>query len=212
MPRRADMVRLPIRKHQFGSFDVDHPLVSIVIVNWNGRDVLQDCLRSIAEHRPTHPFVVLVVDNASTDGSVEWLKGEARRLFPGHQLRILVNQENIGFGAANNLAFGAIQSEFVFLLNSDAKVTHGTIDRLIDCLRSHEDVGACGPRIVGCDGRLHASVWRNPPAAWQILLEELRLSYLLPRAVRGRLLLGQYWNHDERRRNRSQPGGHFPVN
>ena len=181
--------------------------LSFIIVNWNGGETLKRCLASIALHAPSLECDVMVVDNASTDGSVEWLRSaESRELLNGIELKLVENSENLGFGRANNQAFRSSRSPLLFLLNSDAELTAGSCDRLIETLQSDPRIGACGPRLLNPDGSLQISVWRNPPTAWASLLSGLRLARLLPRRIRGELLLAEYWDHD-RRRDVSMLGG-----
>jgi GT2 family glycosyltransferase len=84
-------------------------------------------------------------------------------------------------------------------LNPDTEATPGAIDSLITTLRSAARVGAVGPKLLNTDGSLQISVWRNPPAAWEILLSQMKLYLLLPRRVRGELLLGGHWDHNHSR-------------
>jgi len=181
--------------------------LSIIIVNWNGRSLLAKCIESIVNHPPSAPYEILVVDNASKDGSVEWLRAaRSNGLLKGASLRVIENIENVGFGRANNIAFRQTGARLVFLLNSDAEVKEGAIDRLIETLESSENAGGCGPRLLNTDGSLQHSVYRNPPTAWEILVTGLRLYYLLPRGLRGELLLGPYWDHARRRKARMLSG------
>jgi len=181
--------------------------LSIIIVNWNGRALLAKCIESIAKHPPTVPYEIVVVDNASTDGSVEWLRA-ARSNGPlnGASFRLIENAENVGFARANNIAFRQTGAPMLFLLNSDTEVKEGAIDRLIETLKSSEKAGGCGPKLLNTDGSLQHSVYRNPPTAWEILVTGLRLYYLLPRGIRGDLLLGPYWDHASRRKARMLSG------
>jgi GT2 family glycosyltransferase len=174
--------------------------LSFVIVNWNGGELLKRCLRSIARYPPAVDCEVVVVDNASTDGSVEWLhSAEARGLVAPIELRIIKNYENRGFGPANNQAFPQTQSPLLFLLNADAELTAGACDQLIKTVSSDKRIAACGPRLLNTDGSLQPSVWHNPPSAWEIIVSGLGLWRLIPRRVRGRLLLGGHWDHASRR-------------
>ena len=181
--------------------------LSIIIVNWNGRDLLAKCLESIVKRPPAVPYEIVVVDNASTDGSVEWLRAaQSNGLLKGAGFRLIENTENFGFARANNIAFRQTSSRLVFLLNSDTEVREGAIDRLIETLKSNEKAGGCGPKLLNPDGSLQHSVYRNPPTAWEILVTGLRLYYLLPRRIRGALLLGPYWDHASRRKARMLSG------
>jgi GT2 family glycosyltransferase len=80
--------------------------ISIIIVSWNGRDLLARLIESIIKHPPSAPYEIVVVDNASTDGSVERLRAaQSNGLLKGTRLRLIENVENVGFGRANNIAF-----------------------------------------------------------------------------------------------------------
>lgn len=182
--------------------------VSIIIVNWNGRELLAKCIESILEHPPSASFEIVVVDNASTDGSVEWLRAaRSQGRLKETTLRLIENKENVGFGRANNIAFNQTSSRMVFLLNSDTEVREGAIDRLVETLKSGEKAGGCGPKLLNTDGSLQPSVYRNPPTVWEILITGLRFHYLLPRRIRAELLLGPYWDHSKRRKTRMLHGG-----
>jgi len=169
--------------------------LSIIIVNWNGGELLRRCLESIERGPPSVPYEVVVVDNASTDGNIEWLRAAEWR-----NLRLIENTENLGFGKANNRAFAETTAPLLFLLNSDAEVRPGAIDTLIATLKSDERIGACGPRLVNPDGSLQPSVWRNPMNPLEMIAVSLRLYKVLPRRLRGELLLGFHWDHSHRRR------------
>jgi len=177
------------------------PDLSIIIVNWNGGELLRKCLRSILANPPATSYEVILVDNASTDGSVAVLREDEtiKELIAGKQLHIVENVENTGFGRANNQAFALSRAPLIFLLNPDTEVTNGAIDTLIATVNSGARVGACGPRILNPDGSVQISVWRNPPSAWEILLSQMKLYLLLPARMRGELLLGGHWQHDRRR-------------
>ncbi|HEX7296168.1 MAG TPA: glycosyltransferase family 2 protein, partial [Pyrinomonadaceae bacterium] len=173
--------------------------LSIVVVNWNGGEVLANTIDSILAFPPSVGFEVVIVDNASTDDSIALLQSSDSAKLLNNRLRIIVNTENRGFGAANNQAFRVSQAPMVLLLNPDTELTAGCIDRLIQTVRSNARVGAVGPRILNPDGSLQPSVWRNPPAAWEIFLSSLKLYLALPRKFRGELLLGGHWDHNRKR-------------
>lgn len=175
--------------------------LSIIIVNWNAGDLLRRCVAGIVAAAPAIGYEILVVDNASSDDSLDVLRrdGGAAALIRDGGLRIFENTENRGFGAANNQAFAHARTPFVLLLNPDAVLTSGAVESLVAVLRADPGVAACGPRILNADGSLQISVWRNPPAAWEIVLSSLRLYRVLPSRLRGELLLGPHWPHDRRR-------------
>ena len=176
------------------------PELSIIIVNWNGGELLRSCLRSIAQSPPSVAYDIVVVDNASSDDSVAWLRStEVSDLLPGIGVYIIENADNAGFSKANNQGIAHSQAPLLFLLNPDTELTPRAIDTLIACLNSSERVGACGPRLLNTDGSLQHSVWRNPPTAWEIIVTGLGIWRLIPSRLRGELLLGGHWDHATRR-------------
>lgn len=181
--------------------------LSIIIVNWNGRDVLRSCLESITRYAPQTAYEIIVVDNASTDGSLEWLRsGEASACCGGAELRLVENSENLGFAKANNQAIACSRTRYLFLVNSDAELKPGAIDALLKTLKSGDDIGACGPRLLNTDGSLQPSVYRNPPDPLEILISGLRIYKILPGKLRADFLLGPYWSHDRKRSARFLSG------
>jgi len=180
---------------------VPHPELSIVIVNWNGGKLLRRCVESIVSSGCKTTFEVVVIDNASADDSVALLQSNtaASSLISNGQLRIIRNSENVGFGSANNQGFAITDSPFLFLLNPDAEVRAGAIDKLLETIRSDTKIGGCGPKILNTDGSIQASVYFNPPTAWYTFLWQLKLYLLLPQRIRGEILLGRHWNHNRKR-------------
>jgi GT2 family glycosyltransferase len=114
-------------------------------------------------------------------------------------VRVIDNATNEGFSRANNRAIAETTSEFVFLLNADAEVSAGALDALLGTLGADPGAAACGPRLIGTDGALQPSAWRTPPTAWETVVAGTGLWRLLPRGLRGSLLLGGHWDHAQRR-------------
>ena len=151
------------------------PRVSVLIANWNGRDVLPACLRSIYEQTRAVTFEVIVVDDASTDNSVEIV----RRDFP--QVQLIVSPQNLGFVGANNLGVTHATGEFILLLNSDTELMHDAIGVLVAFMDEHPEAGICGPALTGGDGKPQVSFgW--PPSFLQGLVDAFFLNDLFPRA------------------------------
>lgn len=119
--------------------------LSIVIISWNVRQLLKDCLTSLYDSINDLTFEVFVVDNASSDGSTEMVQVE----FPDVQL--IANQENVGFGRANNRALEMCRGKYVLFLNPDSLVSEGDIEELARFLEHHPTAGMVGPELV--DGR-----------------------------------------------------------
>ena len=117
----------------------NHPSVSIIVLNWNGERYVAECLDSLLEQ--TYPnYEVIVVDNGSTDASVELLKGYLPRI------RLILNKDNLGFAAVNNVAIREAKGEFVVLFNNDAVAHRGWLERLIAGTLVHPQAGiASGP-------------------------------------------------------------------
>ena len=177
------------------------PELSIIIVNWNGGSLLRRCLETIVSSRPATSYEMIVIDNASEDDSLDQLRAceLVAPLIANQQLRIINNAENRGFGAANNQGFALTESPFVFLLNLDTEVRPGTIDTLMQTIKSDPRIGVCGPKILNSDGSLQISAFFNPPRVWHTVLSQLKFYHLLPHRLRGELLLGRHWDHDRLR-------------
>lgn len=135
--------------------------LAIVIVSWNVRDYLADCLRSVYAdlHRSELQGEVWVVDNGSTDGTLSLLDD----LFP--QVHVIRNGQNVGFGAANNqgmVAAGDRLPRYFFLLNPDTLIRPGAMQQLVTCLDERPQAGLAGARLVYGDGRFQHSAFAFP--------------------------------------------------
>jgi GT2 family glycosyltransferase len=120
--------------------------LSIVIVNWNTRDLLRDCLASLMPATEGLAAEIVVVDNASTDGSTAMM----RTAFPS--VRLIESPENVGFAAGNNIALRQVRGRHVLLLNSDTRVHGDVLRRAVAWLDAHPEAGAMGPTILNEDG------------------------------------------------------------
>jgi GT2 family glycosyltransferase len=171
---------------------MNDPALSIIIVNWNTRDITRACLRSVSEHAASLDYEVIVVDNASSDGSAEMIRAE----FPA--VRLIANESNVGFGRANNQAMRVARGQYFFLLNSDTVIFDDAIERLVNFIASDASIGIAGCKLLFEDRTLQASCSRFPSLR-VALLEDLMLYKFLPRRLQGELLLGGYWPHDHTR-------------
>lgn len=124
--------------------------LSIIIVSYNTKADLMRCLDSLAATPPATPHEVIVVDNGSTDGSLEAVRARA-------SVQLIEAGRNLGFAAGNNLGIRASQGEFLLLLNSDTVVPPGALDRLVEVLRARPDVAVVGPRLIDGNGRAELS-------------------------------------------------------
>ncbi|MCS6887033.1 MAG: glycosyltransferase family 2 protein [Chloroflexus sp.] len=127
------------------------PDVSIIIVNWNTRQLLLDCLAALPAATAGIEAEVWVVDNGSRDGSVAAVAAAFPEAF------IIANPDNRGFATANNQAIRASSGRHVFLLNSDTIAQPDSITRLVHFLDTHPEVGVVGPRLLNADGSLQPS-------------------------------------------------------
>jgi GT2 family glycosyltransferase len=127
--------------------------LSIVIVSFNARDHLERCLQALRDAPPVHRHEVIVVDNASADGSAD-----AARRWPA--VHVIEATENLGFARGTNLGVRSSSGTNLLFLNSDTVVSAGAIDRLLDELGRHEDVAVVGPRLVDGQGRAELSFGR----------------------------------------------------
>src|ERR1700757_2014699 len=125
--------------------------LSIVIICWNDLRVIRDCLRSIYEGTHETNFEVVVSDNGSVDGSVEFI----RKHYP--QVRIVENRQNLGFARGNNAGIRASRGEYVLILNPDTIIHDGALDKLVGFADEHPQVGAFGCRVLNADGSYQAS-------------------------------------------------------
>jgi GT2 family glycosyltransferase len=130
-------------------------MLSVIILNWNAREWLERSIgAALAQETGGWPFEVVLVDNASTDGSVDF----ARERFP--DLRILALSENLGFAGGNNAAIRQTAGEYVMLLNPDTQAHPGAFAAMLDFMASHPRCGILGPKVVNPDGSLQYSCRR----------------------------------------------------
>jgi hypothetical protein len=149
-------------------------LVTVVVVNYNGGELVLRCLDSIYADVAGLEVEAIVVDNASTDGSLEKITGR----FP--QATIIRNAENAGFARANNQAFLVARGEIVILLNNDAYFMPGALPQLIALMGRHAEAAMVGPRILNPDGSVQRS-WFRFPTFIDVVAESFFLRKILGR-------------------------------
>jgi GT2 family glycosyltransferase len=133
--------------------------ISVVIVGWNARHYLELCLESLAKAPPRRSMEVMVVDNASTDRSVEMIEAK----FPW--VKLIKSTENLGFAKGNNVAIRQCQGRYIALVNPDVIVFPGCLDALADFLDQNPKVGNVGPRVLNPDMSMQ-STCRRFPTLW----------------------------------------------
>ena len=119
--------------------------LSIVIVSWNTCDLLKKCLESIINFTKDIPYEIIIVDNASQDGSCEMVQSK----FPS--VILIRNEENVGFSRANNQGIKKAKGEYIALLNSDTYITDNSFFNMIDFMKKDSNIGICGPKILNPD-------------------------------------------------------------
>lgn len=144
------------------------PDISIIIVGWNSKEYLLECLRSVTREITALTIEIIVVDNSSVDGSVEAVREEFSNV------NLQASKENLGFAKANNLGISLSQGRYLCLMNPDIKVLPGCIDRMFSYMETHPSVGLLGPQILNSDLSLQIS-WRELPSLWNSLCRSLAL-------------------------------------
>ncbi len=150
--------------------------LSVCIVNWNTRDFLRECLTALLRFPPViGEMEIIVVDNASGDGSAEMVAAE----FPS--VLFIAATANLGYAEGNNLALKRATGDALLLLNPDVVVHPDSLTRAFEFAASHPNLGAFGCRLVGTDGRTQPSL-RSFPDPGPVLWEYLGLSRLFPKS------------------------------
>lgn len=146
------------------------PVTSVIIVSYNVSELLRSCLNAVLAQG--EPVEIIVIDNASTDNSVNMLRQE----FP--MVRLIINEKNLGFSAANNQGMKLATGKFIFLLNPDTGLKPDAIKILRDYFQDNSDKIVVGPKLLNADGTLQISAWRLP-RAFAMIAEAFFLHRLL---------------------------------
>ena len=163
--------------------------LTITIVSWNTEELTRNCLKSLLTENVKRIAEVHVVDNNSSDGSVEMI----RREFP--EVKLFVNEENLGFARANNQSWYEAKGRYWLLLNSDTIVKPRAIEKLVEFMDSHPKAGMASAKLLNADGTPQCCAQREE-GIFSTLLEFSRLHKLLPAKIRGKLLLSTYFSYD----------------
>ncbi len=166
-------------------------MISILVVNWNTRDLLRACLISLRTLELEHE--VIVVDCASSDGSAAMVARE----FPG--VNLIASDDNLGFAAGNNRAYEVATGEWIWLLNPDTEIWDNAAQALIERLQSSDEIGAVASALIDArDGHIQRScrTFPTPAALWA---QALGLAALFPRSRRFGFYKMGYWNMGDAR-------------
>jgi GT2 family glycosyltransferase len=164
--------------------------ISAIIVSWNAKEFLLECIDSILSQKVPASLEIIVIDNASSDGSAEAVKAK----FP--DVKLICNKDNYGFAKGNNIGIKASDGDYLFLINSDVVVREGCLNKMIEYMNEHPKIGILGPKIVGTNDRVQRSCM-GYPSLWNALTRALALDSLFPgsKLFGGQLLT--FWGHDE---------------
>lgn len=163
--------------------------VSVIIVNWNTKELLLNCIESLVQETSRCTIDIIVVDNASIDGSAEAVK----QRFPN--VKVIVNENNFGFAKANNIGIRQSNGRYVCLVNSDIEVLDGCIDRMWTYMDKHSSTGILGPKTLNDDKSLRINCRRNP-SLWNAFCRALALQRLFPRSKVFSDEFMRYFDHD----------------
>ena len=147
-------------------------VLSIIIVNYNTKDLLRRCLESIHKANIDFKYEVIVVDNGSGDGSAGMVKREFKKA------KVLESKENVGFSKGNNLGIKEAKGEYILLLNSDTVVFKNTLKGMLDFMRKNKKAGVATCRVELEDGVLDKACHRGFPTAWNAFCFYLGLERL----------------------------------
>jgi len=151
---------------------MNDPVLSIIIVSYNVRQLLLNCIKSILAHTTGILYEIIVVDNASSDGTIEAVK----KCFP--KVQIIANRENVGFASANNQGYAISKGEFLLLLNPDTLIKPGAIKSVLEFMIKTPDAGIAGCRLLNPDGTLQKSIRRFPSVR-----EHIARAFFLDRVI-----------------------------
>lgn len=160
------------------------PKLSIIVLSFNTKDLLRNCLLSLEKVKEELSFEVIVVDNASLDNSAKMVKKE----FP--RFKVVENKKNLGFAAGNNSAREYCQGEYILFLNSDTIVNKNVLKKTVRYMDKHKKVGALSCKLVLANGQMDKDARRSFPTPWVSLTHlVLRLDKLFPTSP----LFARYW-------------------
>jgi len=165
--------------------------LSIIIVNYNSKKIVKECLVSVFSNLKKSIYEVIVSDNGSTDGSIEMIKKEFA------QTRLVENKKNIGFAAANNRAIEMSRGEYIFLLNPDTVILDESIFKLVEFMDDNKNIGAVGPLVVNADGSMQKQCKRGNPDFWNSFTYYSGLWKLFPRDKKWQKIFGGYFLLDK---------------
>lgn len=180
------------------------PCLSIVMLSWNTRNLTLAALRALEKDRSARSREIIVVDNASSDGSADAISAE----FPG--VKLIRNDDNRLYAEGNNQGAAIATGEYLCLLNSDTEVVPGALDRLVDFLEQHPDYGAVSPQLRSFDGSIQRACTRFP-GIFDPIVDSTMLGKIWPGTyVHGRTRMHDF-DHASSRDVDQPPGAVFAI-
>jgi GT2 family glycosyltransferase len=153
--------------------------LAIIIVSYNTKKLLKDCIKSVVRNTKEISYEIIVVDNASTDGSVELIEGLKKE----HPVKLIANKKNIGFGPANNMGIKNSSSRYILLLNSDTVVHDNVLGEMVSWMDENEGVGVTSCALKNTDGSLQGTGGYFPTLpkvfSWMFFLDNIPLLDIL---------------------------------
>lgn len=165
--------------------------LSIIIVNFNTKKLTLECIQSIYDSNIIHEFEIIVVDNHSSDDSVDVIK----RKFP--MVKLIENKDNLGFSKANNQAMFVSEGRYVLLLNSDTIVMQTTLSYIVDFMDKNKDIGSAGCKVLLPDGTLDKACHRGFPTPEASFYYMIGLAKKFPNNQKFNSYHKSYLNMDE---------------
>jgi len=171
--------------------------LSIIIVNYNTKDFLLPCIKGIVGNTQNLEYEIIVVDNASTDSSAEYVK---QKLIPRfHNVQLIESGSNIGFSAGNNLGIKSAQGRYVLIINSDILIWDNALKNMVEFMDTHPKAAVAGPRLLHPDSSLQYFCYRFPdPSVLLYRRTPLSRFKFAKNAISKYLMLT--WDHKDNRK------------
>jgi len=163
--------------------------LSIIIVNWNTKELLKDCIKSIYKKTQNIDYEIIIVDNASKDGSVKMLKEE----FP--QCITIASKENLGFAKGNNRAIQKANGKYILFLNPDTELKTEAIGGMINFMKENDEIGAIGCKLLNRDGSIQFTCARKFPTPFNKFCFLTMLNRIFPTCKFVSSTEMNYWDH-----------------
>jgi len=168
-------------------------LLSVIIVNYNGQALLESCLKSLVSSSLISEMEIVLVDNASNDNSVEWVK----KHFPA--VKVVVNKKNLGYSAANNVGINVSTGKYILLLNNDTELLADGLKAVCQKMEDHPDIGILGCKLVNPDQTLQLSCRSFPGLETALFSRYSILTQLFPHNPFSQKYLMNDFSHDQER-------------